>query len=95
MKCNWCGKGTGKNYTTDKKTNLTYYYYCSLCIGDFTGELIDKKLIEEFLSKKILIPSIAKIIEKETNEEYCSSELIAELIHDKLKEKWEERKKII
>ncbi len=48
-----------------------------------------KHHIEEFLSKKILIPLIAKIIEKETIEEYCSSEIIAELICDKLKEKWE------
>lgn len=49
-----------------------------------------KEQIAAFLSKKILIPFIAKIIEKETNEEYCSSEIIAELIHNKLKEKWEE-----
>jgi len=54
----------------------------------------DKNNVAEFLSKKILIPFIAKIIEKETNEEYCSSEIIAELIHDKLKEKWEEKKDV-
>jgi late competence protein required for DNA uptake (superfamily II DNA/RNA helicase) len=30
MRCNWCGKGSGRNYTKDKEMNL-YYYYCEDC----------------------------------------------------------------
>ena len=58
---------------------------CSECYVGRT-DASGKKLIGEFLSKKTIIPLIAKIIEKETTEEYCSSEIIAELIYDKLKE---------
>ena len=67
-----------------------------ICKGCFKKErqpdATGKELIEAFLSKEQSIPLIAKIIEKETIEEYCSSEIIAELIYNKLKEKWERRK---
>jgi len=39
MKCNWCGKGEGSNRTIDRKTNKTFYYYCSDCIGFINKEL--------------------------------------------------------
>ena len=44
-------------------------------------EIVEK----ETEKKEVLIPLIAKIISKETTEEYCSSERIAELIYDTLK----------
>jgi len=43
MKCNWCGKGKGRNRTTDKKTGKVMYYYCSNCIG-FINKEIEEKL---------------------------------------------------
>lgn len=38
MKCNWCGKGQGKNYTRSKNGDI-YYYYCIECIGFIGNEL--------------------------------------------------------
>lgn len=85
-----------------KRTTFPFTEYNNMVHRGFGQKLMDydteervrgatrKELIESVLSKKILIPFIAKIIEKETNEEYCSSEIIAELIRDKLKEKWED-----
>ena len=38
MKCNWCGKGKGRNYSKDKETGMIYYYYCLDCHKDcFNG----------------------------------------------------------
>lgn len=59
---------------------------CKKCFEDATG----KELIAEFLEEKTLIPLIAKIIEKETIEDYCTSEIIADLIYHALKKKWGE-----
>ena len=43
----------------------------------------DYKLVrKDSFSKEKMIPLIAKIIENETSEEYCSSEIIAEEIYD-------------
>ena len=39
MRCNWCGKGEGSNYTTDRKTNKIMYYFCSDCVGFIGSEL--------------------------------------------------------
>lgn len=39
MQCNWCGQGEGSNRTIDRKTNKTFYYYCSDCIGFINKEL--------------------------------------------------------
>ncbi len=38
MKCNWCGKGQGKNFTKTTNGDI-YYYYCIKCIG-----FIDKEI---------------------------------------------------
>ena len=89
--CNKCGHKI-KQETEPEKEESGFVLRSGLISVDHHLEILErrkKELIEAFLSKKILIPFIAKIIEKETNEEYCSSEIIAELIHDKLKEKWE------
>ncbi len=40
MKCNYCGKGKGKNHTKDKEGKL-YYYYCQECVGDYKND-VDK-----------------------------------------------------
>ena len=41
MICNECGIGEGKRYTKDRKTNLTYFYYCFECMSNI--ELIEKE----------------------------------------------------
>ena len=38
MKCNWCGKGEGRNYTKNREGDI-YYYYCQDCLTDYTNEL--------------------------------------------------------
>ena len=38
MRCNWCGKGDGKNYTTNKEGDK-YWYYCKDCLGEINKEL--------------------------------------------------------
>lgn len=48
MKCNWCRKGKGRNYTKDKEGRI-FYYYCQECIGQIECDIIPPKLIEEFL----------------------------------------------
>jgi len=42
MKCNWCGEGKGRNYTTDKEGKI-YYYYCQKCVGDFKQNPFEQK----------------------------------------------------
>jgi len=52
MKCNWCGKGTGRNYTKDGRGKL-FYYFCVDCVQDYRntiGERKNKELISEFVS---------------------------------------------
>jgi len=40
MRCNWCGKGNGRNYTKDKDGKI-YYYYCLECHKDYkNGEYL-------------------------------------------------------
>ena len=34
MKCNYCHKGKGRNYTRDRN-GVVYYYYCAECVGNF------------------------------------------------------------
>jgi hypothetical protein len=34
MICNWCGEGSGRNYSRDEQGKI-YYYYCITCVGDF------------------------------------------------------------
>lgn len=31
MRCTWCGLGEGKEMVKDRKTGLTYFYYCLKC----------------------------------------------------------------
>ncbi len=38
MKCNWCGKGSGRGYTRDA-SGLAFYYYCFKCIREINKEL--------------------------------------------------------
>lgn len=38
LRCNWCGKGLGKNFTKASNGDI-YYYYCSDCIGFINKEL--------------------------------------------------------
>lgn len=39
MKCNYCGKGTGRNYTKGKD-GKNYYYFCQECVGIFRCDLL-------------------------------------------------------
>lgn len=51
MRCNWCRKGEGRNYTRDKQGKV-YYYYCQKCLGQINIELTPEekqKLIKKFL----------------------------------------------
>lgn len=52
MKCNWCGKGEGKNYTKDKN-GMIYYYYCHICVGDYKSDIPfkDKLYLENKLKE--------------------------------------------
>lgn len=42
MKCNWCGKGIGRNYTRDVHGKL-FYYFCVDCVKDYKNELTSKE----------------------------------------------------
>jgi len=42
MKCNWCGKGIGGNYTRDVHGKL-FYYFCVDCVTDYRNELGERK----------------------------------------------------
>jgi hypothetical protein len=51
MKCNWCGRGEGKNYVKTKEGRY-FYYYCQSCLGQINIELTSERemdLIREFL----------------------------------------------
>jgi len=42
--CNYCGKGSGRRYTT--YLGINYYYYCSICIGDFKNNIFERREVE-------------------------------------------------